>query len=605
MLLDKLKKEASELPLLPGVYLMKDSSENVIYVGKAKKLKNRVSQYFVDTVSHTAKTRLMVSKINSFDVIVAASEFEALILECSLIKQHLPKYNILLKDDKGYPYLRLDSKRSYPKLSLATKILDDGAEYFGPFGSRGITKQIIETIHSVFKLPDCGKIFPRDIGKDRPCLNYHMDRCSGWCRTIDLQSVYQQRIEQVRQLLLGNYKKVSAQIRQQMLDAADKLQFELAADLKKRLDAVEHLGRKQLATAASSADMDIIAYAQTETKFCFTVLHYSNGNLIDKDIHLIASMEDPEAGATSLVKQYYLNRGFAPKNILLSFSMEDSDLFEQLLTKQNHKRIYIKKPQRGDSLKLINLALQNASEEAARATEKDDRTRTTLSQLSKMLGIPSAERIESFDISNMANSDIVASMVVFTAGIPNKKEYKLFKINDLDMPDDYASMHQVITRRFTHYLQGDVGFESLPDLLLIDGGVAHAATAKSVLHSLDICIPVFGMVKDNRHRTRALVTPQGDVIRIDNQQNIFSFIGRIQEETHRVAISFNRKLRTKRVRKSALDDIPGIGPKRKEELMNYFKTISRIKSASMDELARCLPRDAAAAVYSAFHDKEG
>ena len=604
MQLDDLKRKSADLPLLPGVYLMKDCSGAVIYIGKAKKLKNRVSQYFQESNSHSPKTKLMVSHVNDFDVIVAGSEFEALILECSLIKQYLPKYNILLKDDKGFPYLRLNTKQEYPNLSMVTRIENDGAEYFGPFGSRGVTNQIIESINAVFMLPNCGKKFPRDIGKDRPCLNYHLNRCSGWCRSTELTKDYQSRIEQVRQLLLGNYQKVSSQIRVKMLDAAENLQFELAAELKKRLDAVENLGKKQLVTAVSSADMDIVAYAQTETKFCFVILHYCNGNLIDKYVTLMPYMDDPESAAASLLKQYYLNCGFAPKKIFTSFAMEDAALFEQLLSEQYKKRIYIKKPQRGDLFKLVQLALKNANDEAVRVTEKEDRSKTTLRIFKKMLTVDSLERIESFDISNLSGSDIVASMVVFINGTPSKSEYRLFKIINLDNPDDYASMYQVIFRRFSSYLQKEHGFDTLPNLLLIDGGAAHAATALKAIQALGIDIPVFGMVKDNRHRTRALVTPQGQQIRIDNQQNIFSFVGRIQEETHRFAISFNRKLRTKRVKRSALDDIPGVGPKRKQELLKHFKTISAIKNASLDELRRHLPKDVAVAVHNTFHKKE-
>ena len=603
MLLNELKRKAAELPLLPGVYLMKDSSGAIIYVGKAKKLKNRVSQYFQDNISHTQKTRLMVSHINDFDVIVAASEFEALILECSLIKQHLPKYNILLKDDKGFPYIRLDIRQPYPTLSMSTKVSDD-AEYFGPFGSRGITNQIIETINTVFKLPTCGRKFPRDIGKDRPCLNHHLDKCTGWCRSNNLEGEYHTRIDQVRQLLLGNYQKTSNQIRIRMLEAAEQLQFELAAELKKRLDAVEHLGKKQLVTAVSSADMDVIAFSQTATKFCFTILHYSCGTLIDKHVTVMPSVEEGELAAASLTKQYYLNCGFAPKKILTSFKMEDGKLYEQLLSERYKKRIYLTQPQRGDNLKLVQLALQNANEEAVRATDKEDREKTLLHQLEKMLGVNSVGRIESFDISNLSGTDIVASMVVFEEGRPQKSAYRLFRITGLNQPDDYASMHQVIQRRFTHYLQKDDGFEVLPSILLIDGGVTHAVTALNALQALNIDIPVFGMVKDNRHRTRALVTPQGQQIRIDNQQNIFSFIGRIQEETHRFAISFNRKLRTKRISRSELDGISGIGPKRKQELLRHFKTISAIKNAALEDLKRYIPSDAATAVYQAFHKGE-
>ena len=341
MILEELKEKAAGLPLVPGVYLMRDKTNQVIYVGKAKKLKNRVSQYFQDTASHTPKTRLMVSKVDHFDVIVAASEFEALVLECSLIKRHQPKYNILLKDDKGYPYLRLNMKDIYPEITLVNRPADDGASYFGPFGSRGTTNAVMQTIRSVLKLPSCGKKFPRDVGKERPCLNYHMGQCAGWCQSTRTAEEYRQIIEQAKQLLSGNYKSVADQIRTQMLSAAEALNFELAATLRDRLNAVEALSQKQLVTALTLADTDVIGYAQTESNACFTVLHFSGGNLLDKDFEIIALPDDPETAVSSLMKQYYLNRGFAPKMVLLPFKIDDSELFEELLLQQFGERICV------------------------------------------------------------------------------------------------------------------------------------------------------------------------------------------------------------------------------------------------------------------------
>ena len=602
---EELKKKASELPLLPGVYLMKDRDDVIIYVGKAKKLRNRVSQYFVDSISHSPKTRLMISKISKFDVIVAATEFEALVLECSLIKQHLPRYNILLKDDKGYPFLRLDMREEYPVIKMVSKTEDDGAEYFGPFGSRGVTLQILEAVNSIYKLYNCSKKFPRDIGKGRPCLNYHMDRCEGWCRTGELRSEYRARIEQARQLLLGNYKKVAAEIKSNMLSAAEDLCFEVASELKKRLDAVELLRRKQLVTSVSSVDTDVVGFAQRESKFCFAVLHYCNGDLVNKDFQIYPPMDEPIVAGTALVKQYYLSRSFAPKRILLPFTMEDQQLYEELLTKRFNKRIYITAPQRGDRAKMVALAVQNANEEAALSANKEEHTNATLALLQKQLGIESLNRIESYDISNFSGTDIVGAMVVYIDGKPKKSEYKRFKIQGLTIQDDYASMEQVLRRRFTHYLQGDNGFTVKPDMLLIDGGVAHAAVAERVLQQLDIVIPIFGMVKDERHRTRALVTSRGEQIQIDAQQSVFSLVGNIQEETHRFAITYNRKLRSKRVRYSDLDTIKGIGPKRKQALLNAFHSLSGIKEASLEELKRYLPLDAANAVYQKFNKKGG
>ena len=604
MTFDELKDKALSLPYAPGVYIMRDKSNKVIYVGKAKKLKNRVSQYFQDTASHSPKTRIMVSKIDHFDVIVAASEFEALVLECSLIKRYMPKYNILLKDDKGYPYLRLNMKDPYPVITMVSKIADDGAAYYGPYGSRGVTQSLLEAIRLTLKLPGCSKQFPRDVGKGRPCLNYHMNQCRGWCQESVSFLEYRKTMEQAKQLLSGNYKAVADEIRQQMLDASDRLEFELAASLRDRLVAVETLGQKQLVTAGTLADMDVVGYAQTEAKACFAVLHFSGGNLLDKDYEVFPVPDDPEAAVSSLMKQYYLSRGLAPKIVLLPFEIEDSELFADLLEQQYGRRPKLRIPQRGDNVKLVQLAKTNAFEEAERVTSREEKFSGSLLQLGKMLSMTPPKRIESFDISNIAGTDIVASMVVFEDGKPKKSDYKRFKIEGLTDQDDYASMRQVVTRRFTRLKDGDKGFDTAPDLLLIDGGITHARAALEVLEDLELHLPVYGMVKDDRHRTRALVTPDGGQIAIDSVQAVFALIGNIQEETHRFAITYHRSLRSKRLRYSELDSIPGIGPKRKQDLLKTFKSLTAIAEASLQELERLLPKDAALAVYEHFRRKE-
>ena len=604
MTFEELKDKALSLPYLPGVYVMRDKSNQVIYVGKAKKLKNRVSQYFQDTASHTPKTRLMVSKIDHFDVIVASSEFEALILECSLIKRYLPKYNILLKDDKGYPYLRLDMRELYPKITIVSKPDRDGAEYFGPFGSRGMTHQVITAIRETLKLPDCSRQFPRDVGKERPCLNYHMNQCEGWCQTEKTNLEYRQVMEQARQLLSGNYKQAAEQIRESMLRAADGLEFELAARLRDRLNAVEALGQKQLVTAGSLADTDVVGFAQTEAKACFTVLHFSGGNLLDKEYQILPVQDDPEAAVSSLLKQFYLSRALAPKLVLLPFELEDAELFQQLMEQEFGRKTKLRIPQRGDNFRLVELAKQNAQQEAQRVTSRDEKASGVLILLGKMLGIDPPERIESYDISNISGTDIVASQVVYVGGKPSKKDYKKYKLKAMSGQDDYGSMRQILTRRLSHYASADSGFDCLPDLMLIDGGVVHANVALDVLREFDLSVPVLGMVKDDRHRTRALVTPAGEEIRIDNNQAIFSFIGQIQEETHRFAITYHRQLRSKRLHYSELDQIPGIGPKRKQELLKQFKSLTGIKAATLPELERILPSDAAYAVYAHYHKED-
>lgn len=603
MTFEQLKEKASNLPMAPGVYLMKDKSETVIYVGKAQKLKNRVSQYFVDTVSHSPKTRMMVSKIHHFDVIVAASEFEALILECSLIKRYMPKYNILLKDDKGYPYIRLDMKENYPKITMVNRVGNDDAGYYGPFGSRGVTNALLEAIRHTLKLPDCNKQFPRDIGKERPCLNYHMNLCAGWCQK-DNREEYLKAMEQAKQLLQGKYKQVTEQIKTEMITAAEALNFELAASLRDRLKAVENLGQKQLVTAGTLADTDVVGFYQTDSRACFTVLHFSSGNLLDKDYEMIPAVDDVAAAVSSLIKQYYLSRGYAPRYVLMPFDIDDAEVFEQLLEQEFGRKPHIKVPQRGDNVRLVELANKNAKEEVLRIMNKAEKNRSAVNLLGKMLSIPAPARIESYDISNISGTDIVGSMVVFQDGKPKKGAYKRFKIKDLSGQDDYASMQQMLMRRFEHYMNADAGFEEAPDLILIDGGIAHAGVAVQVLRERGLTFPVFGMVKDNKHRTRALVTSDGMEINIDSQQSVFSLIGNIQEETHRFAITYHRDLRSKRLRHSELDNIPGIGPKRKEELLKTFKSLTGIRQASLYELERILPKDAAGAVYRHFSEQK-
>lgn len=604
MRLDELKEKALSLPLSPGVYIMKDQARNVIYVGKAKKLKNRVSQYFQDTASHSVKTLAMVDKVDDFDVIVASSEFEALILECSLIKQHQPKYNILLKDDKGYPFLRIDFSKQYPVISMVGHASEDGASYFGPFGSRHVTQELIKAVKVALKLPDCNKNFPVTATNNRPCLNYHMGQCEGWCQTDKTQQAYYTAMLQAKRLLSGDYKSAAEEIKKQMLLAAGDMNFELAASLRDKMQAVEILGKKQRVTAITSVDTDVIGYVQLASKSCFTVLHFCNGNLVDKYHTILPATDNEAATVSSLLKQYYLSRSFAPRVILLPFCVEDGDVFAQLLSQQQGRKVTLRVPQRGDGIKLVSMAMKNAQEEVERATDKEARISSSLAKLGAMLAIDPPSRIESFDISNVAGTDIVAGMVVFTDGKPNPSEYKKFKIDELDGQDDYAAMAIALRRRFNRYLNGDADFAQKPDLLLIDGGITHAVTAQNVLRELNVDVLILGMVKDDRHRTRALVTPDGSEISIVVQQPVFSLIGNIQEETHRYAIGYHKKLRTKRLRYSELDKIPGIGVKRKQELLKTFKSISAIRGAGISELERVLPKNTATAVYDYFHNRQ-
>ena len=601
MTFDELRQKAHELPLAPGVYLMQNKANQVIYVGKAKKLRNRVSQYFVDAAAHSAKTRLMVSQIDHFEVIIAGSEFEALILECSLIKRHSPKYNILLKDDKGYPYLRIDMREEYPAMSMANRVVHDGADYYGPFGGRYVTQQLIDAIRLGFHLPGCGKEFPKCWGKERPCLNFHMKNCDGWCRTEKTPEQYRQVMKQVSMLLQGKYRQAADELKTQMEAAAECLEFEYAAVLRDRLLALENLGKKQLVTAGTMAHTDVIGYYQNVSKACFAVLHYVDGSLLDKEFEVLPASDDPQETVSSLVKQYYLSRNCAPKEVLLPYEMEDAGIFSDLLMQNLNKRVRIRKPKRGDATTLVELASRNAREEAERVTSGEDRRRGTLRLLQTMIGLDELSRIESFDISNTAGKDIVASMVVFVDGKPLKRDYRRFQIRGIDGQDDYASMYQVITRRFTHYKQQDSGFSAKPDLLLIDGGVEHAAVAERALQEMNLHFPVYGMVKDHRHRTRALVTSAGCEIGIQAEPAVFALVGNIQEQTHNYAIEYHRQLRSRHLRESVLDQIPGIGEVRKKNLLHKFKTISAIKKADLEELESVLPKKQAEEVFVYFH----
>ena len=609
MTFDELKEKAHALPLKPGVYIMQDKKNTVIYVGKAKALKNRVSQYFANLAAHTEKTRAMVSQIDHFDVIVADSEFEALVLENSLIKRHQPRYNILLKDDKGYPYIRLTVKEPYPKFSLANRAAEDGARYFGPYGSRGNTQNIIDALRIALKLPFCNRKFPRDIGKERPCLNYHMGQCDGYCRADMDQSRYREAIDQAVRLLEGKFQEVGDELKAEMELAAEELRFEKAAELRDRYRAIELLGKRQKVVAGSLADTDVVGFHRGQaTRSCFVVLHFVEGELAAKDWDLIDTpMEEDTAEILSaLVRQYYGGRGNLPRQILLPCELEDEVPLTRMLSEAAGRKVELVTPQRGAKMDLIRLANTNAVEEVERWTTREERQSKLLELLGNMLNLPAPpRRMESYDISNQGGDDIVASMVVYVNAKPLKRDYRHFKLKDMDGPDDYASMEQVLRRRFQRYLDGDEKFADKPDLLLIDGGENHARVAVGVLRDLGLSIPVFGMVKDDRHRTRALVTPEGQEIGIQGNQAIFSLIGQIQEETHRFAIEFHRQQQNQRVRGSVLDKIPGVGEKRRSELLKHFKSIKNIKAATLEQLQEAVPRNTAQAVYDFFRQEEG
>lgn len=602
---EELRAKANGLPMLPGVYIMMDKSGKIIYVGKAKMLKNRVSSYFYG--DHEPKTQAMISKIDNFDVIIAKTEFEALVLENSLIKHHEPKYNIKLKDDKTYPFIRVDLRSDYPTFTVAAKIGGDGAKYLGPYGSRGGTITAIESVKKALLLPTCGKKFPRDIGRERPCLNYHMGVCRAWCRKDASQKEYKETVEAAVAVFEGKTAELAKKLTDEMEEAAAKLQFELAAERRDRLKAVNLLATKQFVVAGSRADTDAVGYYRGPAKSCFVVLHYVGGTLLDKDCEVFDSpLEEDEEALSGLLVQYYERRGAWPKTIALPFPLQDSDQLEQLFSENAGRRVYVEAPMRGDKKKLVETANINAREEAERVTTQEEKTSKTLEWLRKALGLEALpERIEAYDISNTGSSDIVAAMTVFSGGKPLKRAYRKFKIKTLDSQDDYHSMAEVVSRRIARFKRGDAKFGTLPDLMLIDGGATHARGARSVLKDAGLSIPIFGMAKDDRHRTRALLTPEGEEIGISSNPAVFAFIGTIQEETHRFAVEYHRSLRSKSNYKSKLDVIGGVGEKRRNALLKSFGSIKAVKEATVEELAKVVPMKTAEKIFAHFHGENG
>ncbi|SMC41634.1 excinuclease ABC subunit UvrC [Papillibacter cinnamivorans] len=601
-----LKEKARLLPLQPGVYIMKDRAGGVIYVGKAKQLKNRVSQYFQEG-PQAPKTAVMVSQVEDFDVILADSEFEALVLEASLIKRHLPKYNILLKDDKGYPFIRLTEGEEYPRFSMAAKQAEDGARYFGPYGGRNDTQAAIHAVCNALKLPTCSRKFPRDIGKERPCLNFHMGRCDGYCRPGMSREEYRSKIGQAILLLEGKFEHVTSEIKAEMEAAAEELRFERAAELRDRIQAIELLGKKQKVIRSSRPDTDAAGYYRGEAKSCLVILHFAGGELVSKDVMLFGEPGDeaPEEAVAAVVKQYYLPRDVFPRQILLPCAMEDMEPFARALGERAGRKVSVEAPKRGEKAELVGMAARNAEEEAQRAATREEKVSGLLEALRKMLGMEARpERIEAFDISNTGGADIVGSMAVFEGGRPRKRDYRRFKIKGTQTPDDYYSMGEVLSRRLNKLSEKDEKFSERPDLILVDGGQEHARIARSALEAGGFAIPVFGMVKDDRHRTRALVSPEGKEIGIQANPGVFSLIGRIQEEAHRFAIEYHRNLRSRGSGRSVLDKIPGIGPERKKLLLREFKSLRAIRAATEEELSAAVPKDAARAVYQYFHGEE-
>ncbi len=606
MTFEELKEKAHRLPQLPGVYLMHDREDTIIYVGKAKSLRNRVSQYFADLAAHTVKTRRMVSNIDHFETIFANSELDALLLENTLIKKYKPKYNILLKDDKGYPFIRLDSG-PFPRLSVAGKRERDGARYFGPYGGRGTANAAIRLLSEVFLLPSCSRRFPRDIGKERPCLQLEMKKCCGPCTGRLSEQEYREIMEQCVQVLEGKSAQLEEQLQEQMEQAAEELRFEQAAVCRDRIRALQRLRQSRIAVVTGGADTDAVGFAVRGSRACIVRLSYRGGVLVDRSRLLLDGLDEGDASDAleSYLQQYYGPLCWAPKTICLSHEIEDPQALEAFLSELRGSRCSIQLPQRGEKHREVQLALDNAALELAEAEDAEQRTGKTLHLLQELLGLNAPPvRMEAYDISNTAGSDPVASMTVFHNGKPLKSAYKKFRIKTAVGGDDYGAMAEVLGRRLDRALAGDTGFLPLPDLFLIDGGQGQAAVALEELQARGVEIPLCGMVKDDHHRTRALVTADGRELGITATPAVFALIGRIQEETHRFAIEYHRTLRGKRMRKSSLEGIPGVGPAREKALLKQFGTVRAIAAAELSELEAVLPKPTAQAVYDHFKEKQ-
>lgn len=584
----ELRKKAMALPLQPGVYLMKNKDKKIIYIGKAKKLKNRVSSYFGSHSNHSLKVIRMVENVDDFDYILVDTEFEALVLECSLIKQHMPKYNILLKDDKGYNYIKI-TKGEFPRISECKKIEDDGAEYVGPYVSNFSVKQAVEETLKIFKLPRCNKKFPRDYGKSRPCLNGFMGLCSAPCAGRITQAEYVNNVNDALSFLKGGSQATVKEMTALMNEYSENLQFEEAAKLRDRIKAVKNLDEKQKVVSINVPEEDVFALVNGKKKACFEVIRFENGRLTDSEFWLIDSVDDLKAARFELIERYYSMRSRIPSRIAVDGEVEDEDLLLQFLESKRGKKTEFIHPQRGEHLSIVNMCIRNANEHLAQSEGRLGKEFAALEELGTLLGLGKPpEYIESYDISHTFGADNVAGMVVFHNGRPMKSAYKKFSIKGFDGQNDVGSMNEVLTRRFNHYYNDEEGstFKILPDLILLDGGQPQVNAVLPVVEKMGINVPVFGMVKDNKHRTRAIAFGGGE-IEINSHRGAFTLVSNIQEEVHRFAISYHHKKHKKSTFSSGLLQIEGIGEKKAKALLRHFKTISKIKECSEEKLSEC------------------
>lgn len=613
-----IQEELKKLPGSPGVYLMHDETDAVIYVGKAVSLKNRVRQYFQDSRNKGAKIERMVAHIRRFEYIITDSELEALVLECNLIKEHRPKYNTMLMDDKAYPFIKVTVEEDYPRVLLVRKIAKDRSRYFGPYTSVGAVKDTIELIRKIYKLRNCRRKLPRDTGLERPCLNYHIHQCSAPCQGYISKEEYRKSVEEVLRFLSGNYEPVSKQLERKMQEAAEKLEFEKAAEYRELLFSVQKTAQKQKITDTAGDDRDVLAAAADGEDAVVQVFFVRDGRLIGRD-HFYLRIDREESRKeilSSFVKQFYAGTPYIPSELMLPEEIEDQPLVEEWLTKKRGRRVRLRVPKRGTKEKLVELAGQNAQmaldRDKERIKREEGRTIGAVKEIGKLLGLGRIERMEAFDISNTSGFSSVGSMVVYERGKPKRSDYRKFKIKGVQGPDDYASMEEVLTRRFEHGLREREegketgGFTAFPDLILMDGGKGQVNAALAALGKLRLSIPVCGMVKDDHHRTRGLYY-QNVELPIDKDSEGFRLITRIQDEAHRFAITFHRQLRGQSQVHSVLDDIPGVGPARRKDLMRSFESLDALRAASVEEL-KALPsmnQKSADAVYRFFHDQSG
>ena len=607
--LQDLRRQAMALPLQPGVYIMKDAAGSIIYIGKAKKLKNRVSQYFGSDQNHTEKVRQMVSRVDRFDYIVVGSEFEALVLECALIKQHTPKYNILLKDDKGYHYIRI-SPPPYSRLSEAKQTAEDGARYIGPFMSSYAVKQAVDEVSKIFSLSTCSRTLAYGKrGGERPCLNHHIGQCCAPCTGKVDPAAYAERVEQAVEFLTQGSARTMATLQKRMEEAAERLDFEQAARLRDRIAAIRRMGEKQKVVLSRIEEQDVLALAQGSGHACFEVFRFTGGQLSDREHFLLEEQEDVAAARREFIQQYYTLRDRIPPQVTVDGEVEDGALLEQWLTEKAGRRVRLVQPQIGEQAHLVEMCRGNAAERIAQQVGMTGREATALEELRGLLGLSHTPAyIECYDISHTAGSEPVAAMVVFRGGKPLRSAYRKFRIKSAEGGDDYAAMTEVLTRRMEEYLahrEEDAGFGRKPDLILLDGGEGHVSTVAPVVAGYAPDIPVYGLVKDDHHRTRAIASLDGEIA-IHRKRAVFTLLSAIQEEVHRSAIGYHRQRRKSAALSSTLLDIEGIGPTRARALLRQFGSLRGVGNATVEELllVKGMTRPAAEAIRRHFEEKE-